>query len=368
MDNVILKDLSDFNLDGKQALKELISNSHYKTVEQAIASLTIFTHPALVKQTRNKNIFNIIRYKNGRTSRGQFIDLPDGRRAMYDDNKGPTDAFLWANSINRNDYEDVVFGHVWDRSDNVDYYTSLANICMLPAFLSKLTDTDRSIKELLRYHVFNIYEGFRPDSESELSKPRNYDSLLWAKQFETIKDLEKRFRERMKIGLKDRTVKSAREIGWYFSNYQPDSKLSVHISIVGIREKNGRKLMGESKDYSRYDFAGQEYNKGRLVHAVVKQYINNNPDTDFAMLERAFPKKLQGSRYGVFDTLDNAKEIETSSNQARHFLKDKDILTLKGGIRIAICTQWGADVNIEKFLVRAKELRNELGFEIRKIS
>lgn len=358
------KSLSDFNLSGKDALKELIGNSNYKTVEQAIASLTIFTHPSTVKQTRNKNIFNIIRYKNGTSDRGKFIDLPESRRAMYDDNKGPTDAFLWANSINRNDYVDVAVCHIWDRSDNVNYYTSLANICMLPAFLSKLTDTDESVKILLRYHVFRIYEGFKPDGESDPPKPHNYDNLLWAKQFNVVENLEKSFREKMKSKPKDSTVKSAREIGWHFSNYQPDKSLTVNITSLGSLETKGRKLMGESKDYSRYDFAGQKYNKRKLVHAVVKTYIKNNPDTDFAKLERAFPKKLQGSRYGVFDTQENAREIEISSKQARHYLNDKEIIILKDGTKIAICTQWGADLNIEKFIERAKEL----GFEIKKIS
>ncbi len=364
MENVNLKCLSDFNLSGKSALIELISNSRYKSVEQAIASLTIFTHPATVRQSRNMNIFNIIRYKMGTPTRGQIHQLSDGRTAMYDDNKGPTDAFLWANSINRNNYEDVVVCHIWDKSDNVDYYTSLANICMLPAFLSKLTDTDESVKRLLRYHVFRSYEGFKPDGESDPPKPHNYDSLLWAKQFDVVENLEKSFREKMISKPKDSTVKSAREIGWHFSNYQPDEKLSVHILSPGLRETKGRKIMGQLKDYTRYDFAGQTYNKRKLVHAVIKQYISKNPNTDFAMLERAFPKELQGSRYGVFDTIENAREIEISSKQARHYLKEKEIISLKDGTKIASCTQWGADLNIEKFIERAKEL----GFEIKKIS
>jgi hypothetical protein len=119
------------------------------------------------------------------------------------------------------------------------------------------------------------------------------------------------------------------------------------------------KLLVSSKDYSQYSFNGRVYNKRRIVLAIIKQYLINNPNVGYSELERGFPRKLQGS-LGVFARLDEAKAIEVSSKQPRHFLKERELLTLKDGTKIAVCTQWGANLNIENFLGRAKEL----GFKI----
>jgi hypothetical protein len=154
-------------------------------------------------------------------NRGKF---DQGQRVMLDDNKGPTDAFIWANGIKRQ-YVDIQFNHVWDCSTDLACYTNLANICITPAFLSKLTDGDPSIQGLLRYRSFDLYDGWYPKDMTKPTKPDTYDSLKWALPLNAVKNLEETYRFAMKTKLRDRTTVSARTLGWYFSNDLPDEKL-----------------------------------------------------------------------------------------------------------------------------------------------
>jgi hypothetical protein len=220
------RSLIEYNFDGRIALIEIIRESSYKTVEQAVASLTLFSHPETVIQSGNRNVFPIIRasqYKNEK--RGEYSEIADFGKVMLDDNKGPTDTLIWANRISRNNYCDVQFCHIWDNSYDVSLYSNLANICIMPAFLAKLSDTDQNIKSLLRYRAFEIYQGFKSIVDIDPQKPRIYDELNWAGFMPPVKNLEQSFREAMKTKPKDRTTQCAKEIGWLFSDFKPDSKL-----------------------------------------------------------------------------------------------------------------------------------------------
>jgi len=88
-----------------------------------------------------------------------------------------------------------------------------------------LTDTDPEIRNLLRYRAYVLFEGFKPLSEPNPPKPNGYDDLVWADPLSEVNNLENNLREAMRTKPRDRTVNSAREIGWYFSEYAPDSSL-----------------------------------------------------------------------------------------------------------------------------------------------
>lgn len=108
------------------------------------------------------------------------------------------------------------------------------------------------------------------------------------------------------------------------------------------------------KDYKKYFFEGTWYTKSRLVLAVVKAYIRDNPTVTYHELEDRFPKKIQGS-YGVFLTSAQARS-RTKELKKRFFVDDPIIL--KDGIAILVCSQWGAGSigNIEKFVRQAEFL------------
>ncbi|WP_066833683.1 hypothetical protein [Rufibacter ruber] len=143
------------------------------------------------------------------------------------------------------------------------------------------------------------------------------------------------------------------------------------IPIAGMTIKRFRSLTNEiyvisdtyfrfkylSKDYSKFIFKGQEYNKGRLVNAVLKSYVEQNPTITFAELKTKFPDKVQGS-FGVFSTKDNAEEIFQRWGHKRHYIKPEEEIKLSDET-IATCTQWNPD-NIKQFLHQS----NILGLKI----
>lgn len=112
-----------------------------------------------------------------------------------------------------------------------------------------------------------------------------------------------------------------------------------------------------SKDYSKFIFNGSEYNKGRLVNAVIKSYIENNPTMTYAELKTKFPDKIQGS-FGVFDTKFNAEDIYQRWGHKRHYINPDEEIKLSDET-IATCTQWNPE-NIKQFLNQA----NTLGLKI----
>lgn len=223
-----LPNFHSFHLNGTQALCDLLDCSRYGSVTQAVASLTAFTHPQTVAATRKMNMFVTIRNMAGR---GVVIDHSEWGRVMQDDNYSPTVAYLWANGLSaprggtiKRRLGDVQFNHIWTVSQDVRAYTSLANLCMTPAFLAKLTDTDNEIRNLLRFRAYDLY-SYVPENVATPTKPDEYDALQWCPPMSAVPDLEQAFRQAMRTKPRDRTTISARELGWYFSEYHPDATL-----------------------------------------------------------------------------------------------------------------------------------------------
>ncbi|WP_052517584.1 hypothetical protein [Archangium violaceum] len=202
--------LVDFTLDGRSALEAVIASSQYRTVAQAIASLSLFSHPQTVHQTGGKAIFPAIR---NRRRVGQ-IDEHEGRRVLLDDNQSPTEAFLWANGLNRRG-RDTQFNHVYDISLDADAYTALPNICMTPAFIAKLTDTNEQVCRLLRYRSYHLYQWV-PSGHIPPERPEEYEALEWAAPLPPVEDVRSMLINAMASKPKNRTVRAARELGWLF--------------------------------------------------------------------------------------------------------------------------------------------------------
>lgn len=67
------------------------------------------------------------------------------------------DVFLWCNAVRRRPV-DVEFNHLDADSQDDESYPCLANLCVTPSFLAKLTDTQALVRDLLRYRAFELYE------------------------------------------------------------------------------------------------------------------------------------------------------------------------------------------------------------------
>jgi hypothetical protein len=191
--------------------------SEYGTLLQAVASLALFTHPDSVKDTTGMNLFPVIRG----SPRGAKRTL-DGQEVMLDDNQTPTEVFVWSNSLWSPTVCDAQFNHLNHSAKDVRHYTSLANMCVTPAFLSRAMDskTCGEIHQVLRYHAHVLYGEYSVGAPTE--EPPEYRKLRWAPTLDYKPDIEGRFRDKMNKRPGLRATRAAKEIGWYFSGFQPD--------------------------------------------------------------------------------------------------------------------------------------------------
>jgi hypothetical protein len=207
--------------DGRAVLGQLLEESRYKSVAGAVAALTLFSHPDTVAQTGHCPVFRIVRNPH---VRGKRLPGPDGRDVQADDNHAPTQVFLWANGLSASKYRDVQFNHLYGGARDgagMAGYTALPNLCVTPAFLAKLTDTDAAVCALLRYRAFALY-GYCPDGVPTPQRPAGYAALDWRPPHDAVSDVEQRFRLAMATKPRDRTVIAARELGWHFSDFAPE--------------------------------------------------------------------------------------------------------------------------------------------------
>jgi len=118
------------------------------------------------------------------------------------------------------------------------------------------------------------------------------------------------------------------------------------------------KLKKKPKDKTKYLLNGKPVGgKGELVRAVIRLYIEQNPNTTFKELTNAFPHELNQTQFGMFNTYDKAIKINTSEASPRYSINEP--IDLINDVKIAVCTQWHTG-NIAKFIRRAEEL----GFDI----
>ncbi|MGA4554914.1 hypothetical protein [Methylorubrum aminovorans] len=218
------KTLAAFGYDGQAVLDFLIAASPWGSIDQAIASLSVFAHPDVVAATGRRAVF--------RTVRGRMADrgaITDG--VMVDDNASPAAAFEWSTGLKRGTTRDLTCCHLYASSSDPEAYTDLRNIFYAPSFIAKLTDSQaRSLPEVhalhvLRYRAFALHGYCGPGSAIRPPKPEHYDDLQWADTLGTgvtADTLEAVFRARLERKPRDRITKSVARCGWVFSRGQPD--------------------------------------------------------------------------------------------------------------------------------------------------
>jgi hypothetical protein len=105
--------------------------------------------------------------------------LEDGKPVgMYDDNKTPTWTLLWAHGIVGGPSTGWTFAHVWPASDDVNSYTHLANLAMVPECFAGLTDRTGPLTGYLRWHAWAVY-GWKPAHVEPPGMPVDYSDLQW---------------------------------------------------------------------------------------------------------------------------------------------------------------------------------------------
>jgi hypothetical protein len=117
------------------------------------------------------------------------------------------------------------------------------------------------------------------------------------------------------------------------------------------------------KDKTKYLFKGKLYGKGRLVEAVIRHLAITKT---YDELNTLIPDSIgipegatrRVSRYGIFQTVGEAKRRNTST-QNRYFF-DTPIKTTDNK-KIVVCSQWGIR-NINKFISNIEE-NTDLGID-----
>lgn len=108
------------------------------------------------------------------------------------------------------------------------------------------------------------------------------------------------------------------------------------------------------RDFTKYQFNGQVYGKGRLILAVVKDYLARKQPI-LSQLQAAFPAEIQGRR-GVFCTeADYNDKLKLSDDVAKRFFNKEDEKLTVDGQKVLVSTQWG-DGNIAQFIEHVKSL------------
>ena len=140
------------------------------------------------------------------------------------------------------------------------------------------------------------------------------------------------------------------------------SEKSAVISTPVIADTFASKAKGK-KDDTQYNFKGNEYGKGKLVLAVISDYVRSHPETAREKLKTIFPKKLQGSLEVVEDkeaalTDYQSKLAQWEQNGKKKnkpkFRFFKEELQLSNG-EMYVTTEWGSG-NIDRFIYAAKKL------------
>ena len=132
-------------------------------------------------------------------------------------------------------------------------------------------------------------------------------------------------------------------------------KLEVEIETEEVNEEDDilqSQYPSGRRDTIQYIFNGKTYGKGRLVLAVVDEYIKKHNNITLQELHKLFPKEIQGSFF-VVDSLENAKGIVERTHRKRHFIKNP--IKLSNGEEVVVTTEWGIS-NIDKFINKAREL------------
>lgn len=136
--------------------------------------------------------------------------------------------------------------------------------------------------------------------------------------------------------------------GYYFNNEIPIAALTINRyrgldgNIYVITDTYFVESV-KGKDYTKYIFNGQTFGKNRLVLAVIKDYVEKNPNITYSQLKAKFPDSLQGRE--TFTTEEEAK----NKKDRRNFVKPNELITLADTTTIAVSTEWGL-INIPKFL------------------
>lgn len=97
---------------------------------------------------------------------------------MYDDNATPEWSLFWTHNLVGTRPKGWNIAHVWPVSKDINAYTHLANLAMVPESFAGLTDKKGPLAAYLKWHAWSIY-GWKPEGMPVPAKPVEYDNITW---------------------------------------------------------------------------------------------------------------------------------------------------------------------------------------------
>jgi hypothetical protein len=144
---------------GLAELAEIAKALSCESVAHLVLARSVFAPPSIVKETSARPIVNGVRrgtFNRKKVDRGEYIaprdakalwnidcDVADAPGVMADDNMLPHIAFTCCFTVER-DITSTQLCHIFSRqySKHPLWFTNLANLVLVPAWLSKVTDGD----------------------------------------------------------------------------------------------------------------------------------------------------------------------------------------------------------------------------------
>ena len=132
----------------------------------------------------------------------------------------------------------------------------------------------------------------------------------------------------------------------------------VRVKRKGEEKKTARY---SDRDYTKYEFKGEQYGKGRLVLAVIKDWIEIKKPQNIETLKESFPQDI--ARNGTFALL-NEDFLSREKVKSRYFTKDEDRISFSDGTCYVVSNQWKKGERHQRFV----EIARELGYAIEEVT
>jgi len=126
---------------------------------------------------------------------------------------------------------------------------------------------------------------------------------------------------------------------------------------VPAKEEDDLGPKNSGRDNSKFTFGGEQFSKGRLVHAVIKKHVETNKKITLPKLQEIFKSAEIQPRFGVITELSKAKKL--SQDRDRYFLKAGEPIRLSDGKSVCVTNQWSAE-NLKPFLKIARSLGHNI--------
>lgn len=176
------------HLDAEQLLKEAIEKTSVN-LSELIAATALWAHPNVHRYLISENGSGAWRPNVRKTRSGEVRrEIING--ILLDDNTLLDQYFKSATGIIREVQDGYECCHIWKSSCyHPLYYTSVANLVLLPMAVSSMCDYSSNVRSALMYRAYEIY-GWRPKGQDKPKKPANYPKN-WLEPMDFSKDVQR---------------------------------------------------------------------------------------------------------------------------------------------------------------------------------